>query len=207
MKKAIVFGGGSKNGTVILESLLKHNYQIINVGSTEYNSLDVTNIKVDWNDIDLRFINKQFHNVDSVDFVFFNQNNSSLCVEDFDVSNKDILNKYKLLKDWNKSLWLSCQMPYMVLHTLGNQLNSNSKIGWMLSSYVDYAKESVHVHPDYSSYKFFNYMAMNCFAEKNNFSTFGIVPDFGKDNNKTRFKQILDEILSADFLDAQIFKF
>ena len=59
----------------------------------------------------------------------------------------------------------------------------------MLSSFIDKDKEGVDEHPDYSGYKFTNYLVMKNFANK--FNCFGINPDFDKEDGiKKLIKQI-----------------
>lgn len=206
MKTALVFGGGSKNCTAMIDVLIEHSYKVYNVGSSKHNHSDVKNVQTSWDQIDLRFVNKCLPNPESIDFVFFNQNSSSLCIDDFKLSNDDILGKYKLLKDWNKSLWLSCQLPFMVLHTLADKLADDCKVGWMLSSFVDYAQKDSHTHPDYSSFKFFNLMAMKCIGEKNNLNTFGIMPHFTA-SNSNRLRELTEQVLIEPKLHCKVYKF
>lgn len=206
MKNAIVFGGGSKNCVSMIDMLIKHNYQVYNIGSSLHPHPLVKNVQTNWEHIDLRFVNKYLPKPKNINFVFFNQNSSSLCMDDFELSNNDILGKYKLLKDWNKSMWLSCQMPFMVLHTLADKLANDCKVGWMLSSNVDHNKKDVHTHPDYSTFKFFNLMAMHCFDDKNNFSTFGIMPHFNK-STVNKLSDVVEQILNESELHCKIYKF
>lgn len=205
MKHALIFGGGSNNSQTIVETLIDNEYKVLNIGSSVFDNKMVENIKVDWKDLDLKFINKlQIDHL--LDFVFFSQNSSSLKHSDFNIRNCDTLSNWRKIKDWQQSLWLSCQMPFIALHHLEKNLHENSCVGWMLSSYVNYKKENVHNHPDYSSYKFFNYLSMKCFAEQNNFNTFGIMPNFGHDNSKNKLKNIIDQVITSNNLKAKVYK-
>lgn len=207
MKNALVFGGASKNSLVLIDTLLTKNYHVINVGSSMYDNKNVKNIYIDWNKIDLKFVNKKIIPDHPIDFVFFNQNSSSLSQKNFRVTGDDILEQWKLIKDWQNSLWLSCQLSYLVIHSLGKKLTNDSKIGWMLSSNIDFNKSKVEEYPDYSAFKFFNYLSMKCFAEQNHFNTFGIMPDFSEENSKDTFKHIILDVLNTDCLNAKIYKF
>ena len=207
MKHALVVGGGSKNGRPIIDVLLEHDYHVINLGSSVYSHQNVKNIQTNWNDITVEFIHRIFHHIDhNIDFVFFNQNSSSLCSSDFSLNHDDLLEKWKLVKDWSFSLWLSCQMPFLLLHTLKDKLSQNARVGWMISSYVNYQKEGVSEHPDYSSFKFFNYLALNQFSEQNELLTFGIAPDFNRDSSDTKLKDIIADVLSNEY-KKKFFKF
>jgi len=67
----------------------------------------------------------------------------------------------------------------------------------MLSGYIDKNKEGVYNHPDYSGYKYTNYMLMKSF--KNIYFTFGINPDFA--DLSTIFDKVFKkEISSGDFI-------
>ena len=59
-------------------------------------------------------------------------------------------------------------------------MNKDSTVGWMLSSYTDKTAQGVEQHPDYSGYKFTNYLVMKNFSKK--YNCFGINPDFEKNN-------------------------
>ena len=208
MKHALLLGCGSSNGSAIVEALIEHGFAVTNVGSSEYQHNMVRNIKINWKQLDIESVHKIFSKFDVVfDFVFFNHNNSSLALSDFDIKNEKILKNWRLVKDWTQSQWLSCQLPFLVLHTIRNNLNKESKVGWMLSSYINYNNQSSVLYPDYSSYKYFNYLAMKCFGQANDFQTFGIYPDFKNTDSQHKLKTIIDHIVTADQLEHQDFKF
>jgi hypothetical protein len=208
MKKALVIGGASENGRPILDSLLENNFDVINFGSSDYSqTIRLTNIKVDWHLIDIEFVHKNFsHYTDIFDFVFFNQNSSSLSLKDFSIDHDDTLEIWRRIKDWNKSHWLSCQLPFLILHTIRKNLNFTSKVGWMLSSYVDYNTQGNTDFADYSSYKYFNYLSMKSFGLANKIKTFGIYPDFSDTSSKEKLKEIITGIITNKLNDTE-FKF
>lgn len=204
MKEALIIGGGSENGRPILDALLENNFQIINVGSSAYQKINITNILVDWNSLDIPFVHKQFSQfTGNFDFVFFNQNSSSLNLNDFSLDHDDTLEIWRRINDWKTSHWLSCQLPFLVLHTIRKNLNSTSKVGWMLSSYVDYRNEGCSNFADYSSYKYFNYLSMKSFGLKNQIKTFGIYPDFSGPDSKIKLKQIISNIVNSNQIDTE----
>lgn len=207
MKKALIIGGGSENGQPILDALLENNFQIINVGSSTYKTTNITNIVVDWKSLDIPFVHKQFSRfTGNFDFVFFNQNSSSLNLNDFSLNHDDTLEIWRRINDWKTSHWLSCQLPFLILHTIRKNLNSASKVGWMLSSYVDYRNKNCTDFADYSSYKYFNYLSMKSFGLTNQIKTFGIYPDFSNTNSKNKLKEIISNIVTNDQIDKE-FKF
>jgi hypothetical protein len=208
MKQALILGGGSENGRAILETLIDNNFSVINVGSSQFDHAMVTNIHVRWNQLTVDSVYKIFNQFDSVfDFVFFNHNSSSLAMSDFDLDHDDVLKKWRLIKDWSRSHWLSCEMPFLILHTIRHNLDSRSKVGWMLSNTVEHGRAHSRQYPDYSSNKFFNYQAMRCFGEVNQFKTFGIYPDFAVAGSRDKLKSIVTEIVQCNTLLQQEFKF
>lgn len=208
MKHALLLGCGSSNGSAIVEALIDRGFTITNVGSSEYQHDMVQNIKINWKKLDIESVHRIFSKFEVVfDFVFFNHNSSSLALGDFDIKNAKTLKNWRLVKDWTQSQWLSSQLPFLVLHTIRNNLNKESKVGWMLSGYIDHNNQSSILYPDYSSYKYFNYLAMKCFGQANEFQTFGIYPDFKSIDSQLKLKAIVDQIVTADQLERQDFKF
>jgi len=189
MKQALLIGCGNERGSKIVLGCREAGYSVTNIGSSPSTVSDVNNIKIEWNNLGIESLHKILNQVDHrVDFLFFNQNSSSLAEIDF-VKTKKTLDNWRSIKGWSRSYWLSCQMPYFVIHTLGNRLDSNSNIGWMLSGYIDVTKPGVEDHPDYSGYKFTNYLIMKNFNKQ--FRCFGINPKF-QDNKD--IKSLVKEI-------------
>ena len=61
---------------------------------------------------------------------------------------------WKLVEGWTRSYWLSCQLPYFVIQTLGEKISTSAKIGWMLSGYIDKNKENDQFCNDMLSFDF-----------------------------------------------------
>jgi hypothetical protein len=203
MKKALVIGGGSENGRTILDVLLDNNFDIINFGSSVYQQQKIKNITINWDCLDIESVHKNFSRFGGTfDFVFFNQNSSSLRLADHSVDHDDILEMWRRIKDWQKSHWLSCQLPFLILHTIRKNLSSESKVGWMLSGYIDYNNSHSTDFADYSSFKYFNHLSMKSFALSNQFKTFGIYPTFSDPTSKEKLKNIIDTVINEDQSDA-----
>jgi hypothetical protein len=207
MKKALVIGGGSENGRAILDTLADNNFETINFGSSVYQQASVKTVPLDWRQVDIEFVHRNFSQFDGVfDFVFFNQNGSSLNARDFSIQHDDILETWRRIKDWNHSHWISCQMPFLVLHTIRKNLSTESKVGWMLSDLIDYRNPLSAEFADYSSNKYFNYLSMKSFAQANQFKTFGIYPTFSDSNSKDKLKHIINTVINNE-VDGTEFKF
>lgn len=201
MKQALIIGGASKNGQVILDTLLHNDFEIVNFGSSTYTHPRVTNVKIAWDQLDIEFVQKNFSIFDDTfDFVFFNQNGSSLSQADYCTDHDDILEVWRRIKDWNHSHWTSCQLPFLILHTMRKNLNADSKVGWMLSKYIDHTNPHSVDFSDYSSFKYFNYLSMKSFGLANQFQTFGIYPEFSDADAPIKLQRIITDIVSNDVI-------
>jgi hypothetical protein len=207
MKHAIVFGCGGENGLPIIDSLVRNNFMVLNVGSKDLQIKNVENINIDWNDLDIPTIHKNFSKLShDIDFIFFNQNSSTLTASDFDVTANDTVSVWQQVKNWSKAQWLSCQLPFLVIHTIKDRLTSDSKIGWMLSAYTDHGVKGVCDYPDYSSFKFTNYLIMKSFGINSNLKTFGIIPDFAQQDSKQDLGKLVEKIVKEDIESQTIYK-
>ena len=95
-------------------------------------------------------------------------------------------------------------MPFTLIHTLKQNLNSNTKIGWMLSCFIDKEVEGVDNHADYSGYKFTNYLIMKNFNQK--YNCFGISPDFEGNTKPGVIRSIVKDIcLNTKSCNGEVF--
>lgn len=202
MKQALVIGGGSKNSQIIIDCLHEHDYTITNIGSSEHSKAN--NIRIEWSNIDIPSVHKICKFEQQFDFVFFNQNSSSLNFSDYS-PDLETLKCWKLIKDWSHSHWISCQLPFLIIHSIKKNLHKQSKVGWMLSSYINYKSQNVEQFPDYSAYKFQNYLQMLNFGQ--HYQTFGILPDFHRDDSTEILKNITKSIIETEKLDKSLYRF
>ena len=178
MKNAILIGCGNQRGERIVNGCIEAGYSVTNIGSGASAIPTVNNIKIEWKDSDIIKLHKILVDIKhKVDFIFFNQNASSLSHANF-IESKMTLDTWRLIKSWTNSYWLSCQLPYFLIRTLSPNLHNETIIGWMLSSYVDHTRKGVDEYPDYSGNKFTNYLIMKNFSKK--YKCFGINPEFEK---------------------------
>lgn len=190
MKQALTVGCGGGVGSTIVDTLLQNGYSVTNIGATPNEKCK--NISIQWHNLQINDLHKISRFGEKIDFIFFNQNGSSLDEDAFDPSNSDTLTNWKLIKDWQHSHWISCQMPFLLIHSLNKNLASQTKIGWMLSSTMFWDKEDSSQYPDYSSQKYFNYLAMKCFGK--HYQTFGIMPDFNLPDSMEKLKNIIFQV-------------
>jgi hypothetical protein len=194
VKQALTIGCGSGNGATIIDTLLDKGYTVTNVGAKTHPGAH--NIQVPWSEIQITNLHQIVKVSGQIDFVFFNQNGSSLCANDFDFANTDMLKSLKLVKDWQHSHWISCQMPFLLLHTIKRHLVPETKIGWMLSAMMVSDNLGVDKYPDYSSQKYFNYLAMRCVGK--HYQAFGIIPDFSDPESKHQLRGVIEQICDQD---------
>lgn len=201
MKQALTIGCGGGNSSAIIDTLLEKGYRVTNVGNSGHPG--ATNIQVKWSDLQITNLHRLVEIDGPLDFVFFSQNGSSLNSNNFDFANTDMLDAWKLVKDWQQSHWISCQMPFLLLHTLKKHLTPQTKIGWMLSSTMMWDNLNVEQYPDYSSQKYFNYLAMRCTGQHH--QTFGIMPNFSGPCSQDRLKEVIEQVCDND-VDCQLFE-
>lgn len=202
MKQALTVGCGTGNGKTIIDTLLQKGYTVTNIGNSEHDQ--VNNIKVSWSSLQISDVAKLFDIEGNLDFVFFNQNASSLDSDCFDFSNTEMLEAWRLIKNWQHSYWISCQLPFLLIHKVKQNLNNQSKIGWMLSSTMIWNRNDVEKYPDYSSQKYFNYLSMKCFSK--HYQTFGIMPNFSQTNAAQQISKIINTVCDQD-VNNTIFNF
>ena len=192
MKQALLVGCGNQRGERIVNGCIEAGYSVANIGSGASTIPTVNNIKIEWGALDIIKLHKILVKINhKVDFIFFNQNASSLSNIDF-TQLKKTLDTWGLVKSWGHSYWLSCQLPYFLIKTLEKNLHHETIIGWMLSSYIDKNKEGVETHPDYSGNKYTNYMLMKNFNTK--YQCFGIDPEF---ETSDKIQPLIKEICSG----------
>ena len=201
MKQALLIGCGNQRGERIVNGCIEAGYSVTNIGSGASAIPTVNNIKIKWTDLDIIKLHKILVKINhKVDFIFFNQNASSLSNIDF-TQPKKTLDTWSLVKSWGHSYWLSCQLPYFLIKTLEKNLHHETIIGWMLSSYIDKNKQGVETHPDYSGNKYTNYMLMKNFNTK--YQCFGINPEFEKGD---KIQPLIKEIcLGNKKCDGELF--
>jgi hypothetical protein len=193
MKQALLIGCGNQKGERIVNGCIEAGYSVANIGSGASTIPTVNNIKIEWGALDIIKLHKILVKINhKVDFIFFNQNASSLSNIDF-TQLKKTLDTWGLVKSWGHSYWLSCQLPYFLIKTLEKNLHHETIIGWMLSSYIDKNKEGVETHPDYSGNKYTNYMLMKNFNTK--YQCFGIDPEF---ETSDKIQPLIKEICSGN---------
>lgn len=193
-KNCLLIGCGSKFGLGILEHLSAMGYTVNSISGSELKYPNVNHLKIDWKTLNPTQIEKFLKELPSLDLVFFNQNSSSLNATDF-ITNKTTLDLWKLEKDWSQSHFVSCILPFHVIHTL----KSSGKIAWMLSPLMYHHNDEHIGYADYISNKYQNYLILKNFSKQHKSIFIGLNPDkLLSINNDVTIKQMIDFIESID---------
>lgn len=130
---------------------------------------------VDWLTVTAADVHKIIRKLPALDVVLFNQNASSLSAASFEPNQYPTLDLWRQVDHWEQSYFVSCQLPFAIIHGLGSKLNEQSRIAWTLSSMItDHTHDEQYA--DYIAYKYQNYMIMKNFAHNHPGCFFGIDP-------------------------------
>lgn len=186
MKTAVLIGCGSKFGLGLTQFLLQNDWQVYLIsGSSLPNHSNLHQLTIDWHNVTVATLEKFLKQPPAVDLVFFNQNSSALSKDNFALNTYETVDLWKQEKTWSQSYFVSCILPFHVVHTLGNRCSADTKIGWMLSDYVHTHKDITHA--DYIGNKYQNYLVMKNFAATHPSCCFGVNPDDLDNNNDTEY--------------------
>lgn len=166
----------------------------------------VDNLAVDWSKLRESDLQKYLAELPKIDLLFFNQNASSLSAASFKSGTYNIINLWKQIAHWRQSYYVSCLMPFQIIHTLADRLHEDSRVCWMLSSMV-VRHDHDPGHADYIGNKFQNYMLVKNFARNHPSCFVGLDPGNvnGADHNDkiNMVQQILDR--PKDQINGRVF--
>ena len=172
VKNCLLVGCGSKFGLEMLEYLMELGYTINLISGSGVKYKHINHLQIDWKTLNVSQIEKFLRKLPQLDLVFFNQNASSLNSEDFE-KNKSTIDLWRLEKDWNQAYFVSCILPFHIVHTL----KSVKKIVWMLSPLI-YRHDSEQVgFADYIGNKYQNYLILKNFSKHTQSIFIGLNPD------------------------------
>jgi hypothetical protein len=207
MRKALLVGCGSKFGLKLLESLLEQGWAVYSISGSpvESSNSNLKQLVIDWRSVNPTHLEKFIKNISKIDFVFFNQNSSALS-NCFNSNTFDTATLWRQTKDWNQTYFVSCILPFYIIHTLDINCSASTKVAWMLSSMI-YNHNDI-LCADYIGNKYQNYVLMKNFSQHHPACFFGINPDnlseTATDNN------ILNLILKVESntdLNGKVFHF
>lgn len=178
MKNVLLIGCGSKFGLDITKHFLKNDVFVYSVSGSNIaiENKKFKHLVINWKTVTFADIEDFLQNIPTMDFVFFNQNGSSLCIDDF--SNlKQGVDLWKQESDWSQTYFSSCILPYHIIQTLGTRCNKKTKIAWMLSSLIYNHTNTKQIgYADYCTNKYQNYLIMKNFSLHHDSCFFGVDP-------------------------------
>jgi len=182
MKQCLITGGGSKFGAKITEQLLATGYHVHLVTSNPVpwqGCGNVSIINVNWKTLQLNDIRNCIPKVKHLDLIFFNHNASALNQNKF---KKSTIQNHQ---DWQHSYFVACQFPFYLIHSFKKQIDSTTRIGWMLSELITRPTDNQIGYADYIGNKFTNACIMKSFSLNFPACFFGVHPDGGLNDQAT----------------------
>jgi hypothetical protein len=169
-----LFVGGSKG---LAAKLIEHSYkqgnQIFSITSQETSSK--SNLTVDWRTLNVAHLHKYLLSLPKIDLILFNQNSSSLSDDSFNQNFYQTFDLWKQIKTWQQSYFVSCQLPFYIIHTLKDKIHSGTRVIWMLSNMIVNHRDDFQ-YADYIGNKYQNYLMMKNFSRNLPGCFFGIDP-------------------------------
>jgi len=171
--KALFVGAGKNLGQVLRDRLQNQGWEIWHITSGD--SGNERDLVVDWQRVKESDLQRWLHRVPDLDLVFFNQNSSSLDAGCFSADRYTVLQCWKQIGHWRQSHYVSCQLPFQIIHALGARLHQQSRVCWMLSCMVARHRHNPG-YADYIANKFQNWLMIQNFARHHPACFLGIEP-------------------------------
>lgn len=171
-KNCLLIGCGSKFGLELLEYLLGNGYNIHSISGSKLEYTNVNHLQIDWKTLNIAQLEKFLKELPEMDLVFFNQNSSALNFNDF-IKNKNTVELWQLEKNWSQSYFVSCILPFHIIHTL----KSIHKVGWMISPLIYHHDSKQIGFADYIGNKYQNYLILKNFSKQIQSICIGLNPD------------------------------
>jgi hypothetical protein len=202
MKRALVFGGGSKFGANISLELSNRGYIVDAITSSDLQHHNVNIIKVIWKDFDYTNLTDLLDKlkVNNYDLIIFNQN-SKLGPADASLFQPGELRCPYPVTDWSRGIWTDGQLPYYVVSYLNELICSDTKVVWMLTGLINpFASLSLERHVAYRCIKMTSYYIMQAFSKNRPGIFFGIDPGHidGVNDKISHCASVIERIFIAD---------
>lgn len=170
----VLLVGCSKDfGRKLLEHLINQGHCVYHITSSATDLCQ--ELMISWQDVCEAHLHKWVMRLPTVDLIFFNQNGSSLSSDIFKPLVFDTLALWKQMSHWRQTHYTHCQLPFQLIHTLGDKIHDKTKIIWMVSSMVARHRDDPGF-ADYIANKFQNYLIMLNFSRQHKACFFGIDP-------------------------------
>lgn len=210
-KQALIIGGGSKFGLSMTNKLLTQDWIVNTIsGSKIANHKNLNQLTVNWKNVDVTVLQKYLQRLSNQNLIFFNQNASTLNIDDFKNKNFSVLDLWKQEKHWNQTYFVSCILPFHIIHSLDDRCGVDTRVAWMLSSLILKQDCNQMHYADYIGNKFQNYILMKNFSNNHSSCFFGINPDSiietGTSENIDNFISFICSS-NRNQLNGKVFKF
>lgn len=210
-KQALIIGGGSKFGSDVVNLLLELGWTVNLISGSPINQTKNLNIiQINWKTLAIPDLEKFLKKLPQQDLVFFNQNSAALNKKSYNYDSYKTLDLWKQTKDWSQSYFVSCILPFYIIHSLGNNCNKNTKVGWVLSALITKHEESELHYADYIGNKTQNFILMKNFSRNHKACFFGFNPDvLSNTNNNKNLYSLIKFLESAEHteLNGSVIKF
>jgi hypothetical protein len=209
-KNVLIVGGGSKVGLETTRNFLQREYTV-NLISSKLLEPDnnLNQLQVDWNTLKISDLELFLKKLPMQQILLFNQNASALSDKCYNIKSFDKLDLWRQEKHWSQAYFVSCILPFHIIHSLGKNCNEATKIGWMLSSLILKHDSKQIQFSDYIGNKFVNYLLIKNFSTHHESCFFVINPDSLNDTGTPEnISKFLDFVIGADTkkLNGKIFK-
>lgn len=149
--------------------------------------------EVNWSSINTSSLHRWAQTLPPLDLIFFNQNSSALSADSF--APMPTLKLWQQVAHWQQSYFVSCQLPYLLIQTLGARISDQTRVVWMLSGMVT----RPFADPGYADYignKYQNMLIMRNFAQHGAGCYIGIDPGAIAQGCEIQQTQGLDAVLA-----------
>lgn len=198
MKNVLMVGGGSKWGLEFTKELVNQGSNVDLITGSEIILPNVNSIKIDWYNLNRDYIKSKIDQNKIYDLIFFNQNSGGAPNDHFLKPNNEID-----LSTWNYHIWINCQLPYVIIHHLSKGMQSNTKIGWMLTGLIHGHDRNMFQYAGYATVKANNLHIMRGFSQFHHGIFFAINPGwFPIEDYKQDAKKIIKVINNLNLSDT-----
>lgn len=203
-KTCLIFGGGSKFGADLCNSLSNKGYNVYKVTSTPMGRAN--EIQIDWQTCNFMFVEKMLKCLPAMDLVVFNQNfYQTPEIIDLTLTKP---NSWKQGQAWIQSHFVNCVLPCQVLTSLisdGKFTNASVAL-WMLSGIILDDQNTKLL--GYFNQKRLNKDIIKSVSQNNHIGKFiGILPGSFTELNQSLKAEVLANFLAQDIPESLYYRF
>lgn len=187
----LFFGCGQGIGQQIMQVCREQGDEIWHAGRHTVHAGDHW-CPVNWQALDSTSLHRWLRDLPVMESIFFNQKHSALAARDF-APDLGVLDTWKLVAHCQQAYFVSCLLPMVVINTLQHQIQSHTRVAWMLSSLI--VQHSDPQHADYIAGKYQNMLVMRNYALHRSGCFFGIDPGHLADQDQAKTARHIADLL------------